>query len=41
MGMEKRLQQYKYAYDIFMDYWDLLPEEAMEEVKERLKEVGL
>ena len=41
MTTEERLHQYQTAYDILMDYWDLLPEEALEEIHKRLEEVGL
>ena len=39
--LDDKLRKYREAYDIFMDYWDLLPEEALQEVQEKLKEIGL
>ena len=33
--------RYKQAYDILMDYWDLLPEEALQEIHKELAKIGL
>lgn len=35
------LIKYQYAYDILMEYWDLLPDEDKPKINKRLKEVGL
>jgi len=33
--------RYRQAYDILMDYWDLLPEEALQDIHKKLAEIGL
>ena len=33
--------RYKQAYDILMDYWDLLPEEALQDIHKELAKIGL
>mgnify|MGYP001257127270 FL=1 len=33
--------RYKQAYDILMDYWDLLPEEALQDIHKELDKIGL
>lgn len=37
----EELVKYQHAYDIMMDYWDLLPQEALEEMHKRLEGLGL
>ena len=39
--LDDELHRYQQAYDILMDYWDLLPEEALQEIHKKLKEIGL
>ena len=38
---QDELDRYKQAYDILMDYWDLLPEEALQEIHNELAKIGL
>lgn len=38
---QDELDKYKQAYDILMDYWDCLPEEALQKIHKELKEIGL
>ena len=35
------MTDYKKAYNILMDYWDLLPDEEKEDIDKRLTECGL
>ena len=35
------LIKYQYAYDIFMEHWESLPDEEKPKIHEKLKELGL
>ena len=35
------LIKYQYAYDIFMEYWDSLPDEIKPKMHKQLEELGL
>ena len=39
--IEDAAVKYREAYDILMDYWDLLPEEALQEIHKELAKIGL
>jgi hypothetical protein len=39
--MKSKEEAYKVAYDILMEYWDSLPDEAKPEIDEKLAKVGL
>jgi len=41
MPKEKVESRYKEAYDILMEYWDYIPEEAQEIIHKKLMELGL
>ena len=38
---QDELDRYKQAYDILIDYWDLLPEEALQDIHKELAKIGL
>ena len=39
--LQDERDKYKQAYDILMDYWDLLPEEALQGIHKELAKIGL
>ena len=39
--LQEDRDRYSQAYDILMDYWDLLPEEALPEIHKELAKIGL
>ena len=38
---ESHLKRYKKAYDLMMQYWDILPDEDKPELHKKLEELGL
>ena len=40
-NLQDERDRYKQAYDILMDYWDLLPEEALQDIHKELANIGL
>ena len=39
--LQDERDRYRQAYDILMDYWDLLPEEALKDIHKELAKIGL